>query len=317
MEGFCEIGVAKSDILGRRLNVKKRLVVMLLVLAFALLTLISACADSSLKIKIGSKNFTESLILGEMYALALEDSGFEIERNLNLDGTFVAHEALKNGDIDLYPEYTATSLFNIMVLEPQIDSQETFEIVSAYYEKEFDLIWLAPSQVNRSPAIVMSRKVSDEYGIFTLTDLQKHADKINFGSVPEFEERKDGLAGMIEVYGEFNFKSIKLLDGGAIYDAVLSDEVQAAVGFGTDSELNNPELTLLEDDQFLWPPYLVAPVIRHETLDKNKKIRGILDKISAKLDIETMRALNAEVDLNQRGYADVAEEFLTEEGLIQ
>ena len=317
MEGFCEIGVAKSDILGRRLNVKKRLVVMLLVLAFALLTLISACADSSLKIKIGSKNFTESLILGEMYALALEDSGFEVERNLNLAGTFAAHEALKNGDIDLYPEYTATSLFNIMGVEPQIDSQEIFEIVSAYYEEEFDLIWLAPSQVNRSPAIVMSRKVLDEYGISTLTDLQKHADKIDFASVPEFEERKDGLAGMIEVYGEFNFKSIKLLDYGEIYRAVLSDEVQGTVGFGTDGELTNPEWVLLEDDQFLWPPYLVAPVIRHEALDQDLKIGEILDKISTQLDTETMRALNAEVDLNQRDYADVAEEFLKEKGLIQ
>lgn len=299
-----------------RLNVKKRLVVLWMFL-IGLLTLMGACGDSSAKIKIGSKNFTESLILGEMYALALEDSGFEVERKLNLDGTFVAHEALKNGDIDLYPEYTATSLFNIMGVEPQIDSQETFEIVSAYYEEEFDLIWLAPSQVNSSPAIVMSRKVSDEYGISTLTDLQNHADKIDFASVPEFEERKDGLAGMSEVYGEFNFKSIKLLDYGAIYHAVLNDEVQGAVAFGTDSELNNPELTLLEDDQFLWPPYLVAPVIRHETLDNNGEIREILDKISAKLDTETMQALNAEVDLNQRDYADVAEKFLTEKGLIQ
>src|SRR5690625_4896271 len=115
MEGYCEIGVAKSDIPGRRLNVKKRLVVVLLVLAIALLTLISACADSSLKIKIGSKNFTESLILGEMYALALEDSDFEVERKLNLGGTLVAHEALKSGEIDVYPEYTGTGLLNIKI----------------------------------------------------------------------------------------------------------------------------------------------------------------------------------------------------------
>ena len=298
------------------LNVKKRLV-LILMLSVALLTLIGGCDESTAKVKIGAKNFTESLILGEMYALALENSGFEVERKLNLAGTFAAHEALKNGDIDLYPEYTATSLFNIMGVEPQIDSQETFEIVSAYYEEEFDLIWLAPSQVNSTPGIVMSRKVSDEYGISTLTDLQKHADKIDFASVPEFEERKDGLAGMSEVYGKFNFKSIKLLDYGEIYRAVLSDEVQGTVGFGTDGELTNPEWVLLEDDQFLWPPYLVVPVIHHEALDQDLKIGEILDKITAQLDTETMRALNAEVDLNQRDYVDVAEEFLKEKGLIQ
>src|SRR5690625_4887893 len=255
---------------------RKRLV-LILTLSIAVLTMLSACGDSSAKIKVGSKNFTESLILGEMYALALEDSGFEVERKLNLDGTFAAHEALKNGDIDLDPEYTATSLFNMMGVEPQIDSQETFEIVSEYYEEEFGLIWLAPSQVNSSPAIVMSRKASDEYGIFTLTDLQKHADRIDFASVPEFEERKDGLAGMNQVYGKFNFKSIKLIDDSEKYDAVLNDEVQGTVAFGTDGEPTNPELILLEDDQFLWPPYLVAPVVRQETLDQDVRIREILD----------------------------------------
>lgn len=295
---------------------RKRLV-LVLTLSIAVLTMLSACGDSSAKIKVGSKNFTESLILGEMYALALENSGFEVERKLNLGGTLVAHEALKSGDIDVYPEYTGTGLFNIMGVEPQTDPQEVYEIVSEYYKDEFDLVWLAPSQANNTQAIAISRKASEEYGITTLTDLQKHADKIDFASVPEFEERDDGLAGMNEVYGEFNFKSIKLFDYGVKYRAVLNDEVQGTVAFGTDGELTNPELVLLEDDQFLWPPYLVAPVIRQETLDQDEKISEILDEISAKLDDETMRELNAEVDLNQREYADVAEEFLKEKNLIE
>ena len=295
---------------------RKRLV-MVGALSIVFLTMLNACGDSSAKIKIGSKNFTESLILGEMYALALEGNGFEVERKLNLGGTLVAHEALKSGDIDVYPEYTGTGLLNIMGVEPQTDPQEVFEIVSEYYKDEFDLVWLAPSQANNTQAIAISRKASEEYDITTLTDLQKHADKIDFAAVPEFEERADGLAGMNEVYGEFNFKSIKLFDYGVKYRAVLNDEVQGTVAFGTDGELTNQELVLLEDDQFLWPPYLVAPVIRQETLDQDEKIREILDEISAELDNETMRELNAEVDINQQEYADVAEEFLNVEGLIE
>lgn len=290
---------------------------MILTLSIVFLIMLSACSNKSTKIQVGSKNFTESLILGEMYALALEENDFEVERKLNLDGTFAAHEGLKTGDIDVYPEYTGTGLFNIVGVEPQIDPQEVYEIISEYYKEEFNLVWLAPSQINNTQAIAISRKASEEYDITTLSDLQREAEHIDFAAVPEFEERVDGLTGMNEVYGEFNFKSIKSLDYGVKYHAVLNDEVQATVAFGTDGELTNPELILLEDDQFLWPPYLATPVIRQEILDQNDKIREVLDEISAKLDDQTMRELNTEVDINQREYTDVAKEFLKEEGLIE
>ena len=224
---------------------------------------------------------------------------------------------MKTGDIDVYPEYTGTGLFNIVGVEPQIDPQEVYEIISEYYKEEFNLVWLAPSQINNTQAIAISRKASEEYDITTLSDLQREAEHIDFAAVPEFEERVDGLTGMNEVYGEFNFKSIKSLDYGIKYHAVLNDEVQATVAFRTDGELTNPELILLEDDQFLWPPYLATPVIRQEILDQNDKIREVLDEISAKLDDQTMRELNTEVDINQREYTDVAKEFLKEEGLIE
>src|SRR5690625_2237451 len=117
---------------------KKRLVTLAAV-SFILVLLLSACGGGSSKIKVGSKDFTESLILGEMYALVLEEAGFDVERKLNLGGTLVAHEAMKNGDIDLYPEYTGTGLINIMEEEPMSDPQEVYDIVSDYYKEEFDL----------------------------------------------------------------------------------------------------------------------------------------------------------------------------------
>lgn len=287
------------------------------VLLIVFLMLVSGCDNRDTTIKVGSKNFTESLILGEMYALALENEGLNVDRQLNLDGTLAAHEAMENGDIDLYPEYMANALYNILGEEPQIESQETYEIVSEYYEEEFDLIWLAPTQVNRTLGIVISPEIAKKYSISTLTDLQKNADKINFASFPEFDERKDGLTEMNNVYGDFDFISIKLMDYRDRYDAILNDEVQATVAFGTDGELINSELVLLEDDQFLWPPNLLAPVIRQDTLDKDASIGEILDELSANLDTETMRSLNAEVDINQREYADVAKSFLKEKGLIK
>jgi len=252
-----------------------------------------------------------------MYALALEDAGFKVERKLNLNGTLVAHEALKKGDIDVYPEYTGTGLLNIMEEEPISDPQQVYDMVSDFYKEKFNLVWLTPSNANNTQAIAVSKKASDEYGITTLSDLQKHAENIDFAAVPEFEEREDGLLGMNKVYGDFNFKSMKLYDYGVKYRAVLNDEVQGTVAFGTDGDLTNPDLVLLEDDKHLWPPYFVAPVIRQETLDKDEKIRQKLDEISAKLDNETMQKLNAEVDLNQREYEEVAKEFLKNEGIIK
>ncbi|MEH7390552.1 glycine betaine ABC transporter substrate-binding protein [Bacillus sp. JJ1503] len=293
---------------------KKSWIVLAMVLVFSLA--LSACSGSS-NIKVGSKNFTESLILGEMYALALEDAGFKVDRKLNLGGTLVAHEALKKGDIDVYPEYTGTGLLNIMEEEPLSDPQQVYDMVADFYKKEFDLVWLTPSNANNTQAIAVSKKASDEYGIKTLSDLQANAEHIDFAAVPEFEEREDGLLGMNRVYGDFNFKSLKLYDYGVKYRAVLEDEVQGTVAFGTDGDLTNPDLVLLEDDKHLWPPYFVAPVIRQDTLDKDEKIRKILDDISAKLDDSTMQKLNAEVDINQREYADVAKEFLQNEGLIK
>ena len=149
---------------------KNSFFILAIVLAFSIF--LTACGGGSSKIKVGSKNFTESLILGEMYALALEDGGFKVERKLNLGGTLVAHEALKKGDIDVYPEYTGTGLLNIMEEEPLSDPQQVYDMVSDFYKEEFDLVWLTPSNANNTQAIAISRKASEEYGITTLSDLQ-------------------------------------------------------------------------------------------------------------------------------------------------
>ncbi|MFF2092735.1 glycine betaine ABC transporter substrate-binding protein [Paenibacillus sp. NPDC058174] len=296
---------------------KTSLLVLLLIIALA--TVAAGCGDGSSKKKVvvGSKNFTESLLLGEMFSLALEDAGIKVERKLNLGGTLIAHEALKKGDIDVYPEYTGTGLLNILNEKPLPDPKEVYDRVSDYYKKEFNLIWLDPSQANNTQAIAISRAASEKYGITTLSELQAKAGEINFAAVPEFEEREDGLLGMNRVYGDFKFKSLKLFDYGVKYRVVLNDEAQATIAFGTDGELLNPDLVVLKDDKQLWPPYNVAPVIRQKTLDQDENIATILNKITAKLDDKTLQKLNAEVDINKKEYTDVAKQFLKDSGLIK
>jgi osmoprotectant transport system substrate-binding protein len=268
-------------------------------------------------VRIGSKNFTESLILGEMYALALENAGYEVERKLNLGGTLVAHEALKSGDIDMYPEYTGTGLINILKLPAKSDPKEVYDIVSKNYKEKFNLIWLEPTQANDSQGLVTTKKVAEKYNLYTISQLAKLAPKLRMAAVPEFEEREDGLKGLKKFYGGFDFKSINLYDYGVKYRVLLNDEADVTVGFTTDGDLTNPDLVLLQDDKKFWPPYFVAPVVRADILQKAPGMEKVLNEVSSKIDSKKMQQLNAEVDIKKREYAEVAKEFLQKEGILK
>lgn len=291
-----------------------------LILASALV--VSACGSKNAssdkpEITVGSKNFTESLILGEMYSLALENAGYKVKRKLNLGGTLVAHEALKNGEIDMYPEYTGTGLINVLQLPPKSDAKEVYDEVSKGYKEKFKLIWLEPTNANDSQGLVTTRKVAEKYNLYKISDLPKLAPELRLAAVPEFEEREDGLKGLNDFYGKMDFKSIKLYDYGVKYRVILNGEADVTVGFTTDGDLTNKDLVLLEDDKKFWPPYYVAPVIREEVLNKDPKIAEVLNAVSAKLDNETVQNLNAEVDIHKKEYEEVAKAFLEKEGLLK
>jgi osmoprotectant transport system substrate-binding protein len=287
--------------------------------AFMLLTACSTQSADSGKptVRIGSKNFTESLILGEMYALALENAGYQVERKLNLGGTLVAHEALKSGDIDMYPEYTGTGLIDILKLPAKSDPKEVYDIVSKNYKEKFNLIWLEPTQANDSQGLVATKKVAEKYNLYTVSELAKLAPQLRMAAVPEFEEREDGLKGLKKFFGGFNFKSIKLYDYGVKYRVLLNDEADVTVGFTTDGELTNPNLVLLKDDKRFWPPYFVAPVVRADILQKDPGIEKVLNEVSSKINSKNMQQLNAEVDIKKREYTEVAKEFLQKEGILK
>jgi osmoprotectant transport system substrate-binding protein len=297
-----------------------RLLVLPLLALFTTVVLI-ACAgvttnSGSGPIKVGSKDFTEASIVGEMYALALEKAGLQVERKLNLGGTPVAQAALQNGEIDLYPEYTGTGLLTILK-EPVIsDPKQTYDKVAAAYKEKFGLIWLNPAPMNNTQALAMTQEKSQKLGIKTISDLAAKAGSLVMAGAPEFEVREDGLPGIKQKYGNFNLKEFKAVDSGLRYKALMDGQADVVVAYGTDGEIAADKLVILEDDKKLFPPYQVAPVVRQKTLDANPKIADALNAIAPKLTTETMQKLNYEVSGKKREPADVAKEFLKQSGLL-
>ncbi len=293
-------------------------------LLLALLTMLSAIAcntgstgDGSTAIKVGSKDFTEQFILGEMYALVLEDNGFQVERKLNLGGTPVAQASLQSGQIDLYPEYTGTALMTVLKQPANSNQKQVFDTVSKTYKEKFNLVWLEPAPMNNTQALAMTQEASQKYGIKTISQMVAKASQLTLIGAPEFEAREDGLPGLRKTYGDFKLKKFIPADLGLRYKTLTTGQADVAVAAGTDGEISAFNLVVLEDDKKLFPPYQVAPVVRQETLDKNSGIRDALNALAPKLTNETMQRLNYEVSGKQREPAEVAKEFLTKEALLK
>ena len=286
-----------------------------------LLPVLAACGGGSGStddpVVIGSKNFTEQLILGEMYAQLLEANDIPVERSLNLGSTQIAHESLTSGEIDLYPEYTGTGLLAILNMETMSDPDEVYRVVSQEYKDRWNLVWLDQSPMNNTQALAVKRQLSEEQNLTTISEMASMADQLVLAAVPDFEEREDGLVGLHRVYGDFTFKEIKVFEPGIKYQAFLDGEADVVLAFGTDGQIGGYDLVVLQDDKGLWPPYHVAPVVRQETLDAHPEIEGLLNDLSPLLTDEVMRDLNWQVDgPDSKEPADVARTFLEEHGLI-
>lgn len=295
---------------------KLQAAVLLLFLAHLLLAACASAGTQAKRVTVASKDFTEQFILGEMYAQLLEENGFQVERKINLGGTPVAHEALLSEQIDLYPEYTGTGLLTVLKLPVNSDRQQVFDTVSEQYKTQFNLVWLEPAPMNNTQALAMTQEGSQSFGVVTISDMAAKASELVMAGPPEFQEREDGLPGIQQVYGDFQLQEYKAVDPGLRYQALTSGQADVVVAFGTDGEISAFNLVTLEDDKNLFPPYQVAPVVRQEVLDEHPEIRDILNGLAPRLTDEVMRSLNYEVSGNGREPADVAKEFLTQEGLI-
>lgn len=267
-------------------------------------------------VRVGSKNFTEQLILGELMAQLVEArTDLEVVRQLNLGGTMIAHGALVTGDIDLYAEYTGTALSAVLDEPVVADPEEAYARVAAAYGGRFDLVWLAPFGFNNTYAITMRAADAAGQGIESISGLAPIAGELRAGWTAEFSERPDGYPGLAERYG-FEFGSVRDLDAALMYEALAADEVDVISAFATDGRIAAYNLRPLQDDRNFFPPYYAAPVVRSETLESHPELVEVLGTLAGRLPDETMQRLNLEVDQEGRSPADVAREFLVAEGLV-
>jgi osmoprotectant transport system substrate-binding protein len=278
-----------------------------------------SAASAQTTLTVGSKNFTEQFIVAELYAASLEAAGFKVVRKINLGATLVAHEALRTGAIDLYPEYTGTGLSAVMKAQgpTEADPDKAYQAVKAFYEKEFKLTWLKPSGVNNGYALVVRPETAQAMNLKTLSDLAKVASKLKLGAGPEFGDRRDGLKGLKEVYGiefgEFRqFAALRLR-----YEALMQKQIDIANGFATDWQIAAEKFAALKDDKSLFPPYYLAPVVRMDTVAGNPKAVEALGRVNALIDNVTMQELNRQVEVDKKEPRQVAAQFLKAKGVIR
>lgn len=280
-----------------------------IVLAGIFLAGCGKAGDSGNTIKVGSKDFTENLVISEVYALALEDAGLQVERIPNIASS-VIHTSIVNGEIDIYPEYTGTGLLSILKMPMETDPTAVYEIVKKEYNDKFKLTWLDYSPANDSQGLVIKTSKADELGIETISDLQKNASQLRFASQGEFDKREDGIAGLEKLYGKFDWKSHTVYDNSLKYQVLKNDEADVTPAYTTEGQLvNKDEFKVLVDDKQFWPPYNLAPVVKNEVLEKHPEVEDILNSLSKEFTTDTIVALNAQVDVEGKEYETVAKEF--------
>ncbi|MDK8871284.1 glycine betaine ABC transporter substrate-binding protein [Paracoccus sp. SSJ] len=282
-------------------------------LAFAAFATSAQAAD----IVVGGKNFTEQQILSAITQQVLEANGHRVDNRAGM-GSAAVRQAMENGQIDVYWEYTGTSLITYNNIEEKLDPQQTYDTV-----KELDaqkgIVWLNPSEANNTYALAMRAADASEKGIASISDLAgaiNGGQSLTFGSNAEFYARPDGLKPLETAYGfEFGRANVKRMDTGLVYQALRDGQVDVGLVFATDGRIPAFDFTVLEDDQGYFPSYALAPVIRTQVLEANPDIGDLLNEVSAKLDDQVMAALNASVDVDKVSVENAAAKFLQDNGL--
>jgi osmoprotectant transport system substrate-binding protein len=275
-------------------------------------------ANADVALTIGSKNFTEQKVLGEIYAQGLEAAGFKISKDLNLGDENTALAALKSGEISAYPEYTGTALlsfFGRKADELPKDPQAAFEEAKAGFAEE-GLVALPPTPFTSSNEVAVTQETADELSLKAISDLEgKSQDLVLYGS-PECRQRLDCLLGLQEVYG-LRFKRFVPVAIEQRHEVLTSGRADISIVFTTDPQIQREQMVLLEDDKGMFPPYNSTLVLKQETADEaGEDLTRTVELIQEELTDENMQELNARVDLDKSDPAQVAEEYLTETGLI-
>src|SRR5215470_9027641 len=282
----------------------------------AVLGLLIGCSPGHRGIVVGSKNFTEQTVLGEILAQHIEKKiGVTVERRFYLAGSYICHQGLLADRIDLYPEYTGTALTAILKEKPSGSSQEVYERVKEEYSRRFNIEAAEPLGFNNSFALVIRGDDARRLNLRTISDLARQAPHWRMGVGYEFLERPDGFAGLAQTYGLHFAESPRVMDLGLLYRALGEKQVDVVVGSATDGLIQARGLVVLEDDEHYFPPYDAVPLVRQQTLARYPALRDALAELGGKISEEDMRRLNYAVDGEHRDVKALVAEFLRTKGL--
>jgi glycine betaine/choline ABC-type transport system substrate-binding protein len=282
-----------------------------LVLYAPLILLLSAGCHRRDRIVVGSKNFTESDLLSEIVAQQIERrTSVPVERRFHLGGTFVCHQAITAGQIDLYVEYTGTAYTAVLKLPPGPDPDSVYRAVAAEYHRRFALVWGKPLGFDNTFAITVRRADAVRYGLKRISDLARVGPRWHAGFGYEFLERADGFRGLASVYGLRFAAPPTAMDLGLTYRALAQRKVDVIAGNSTDGQIAALDLVVLEDDRHYFPPYQAATVTRAPTLEAHPDVARALAELDGKISDAEMRRLNALADVEHQDIAAIARDWL-------
>jgi osmoprotectant transport system substrate-binding protein len=285
----------------------RRLFPLILVVTLACLT---SCRAPKPQIVIGSKFFTEQVVLAELLAQHIEaHTGIHVERKTNLGGTLLVHKAMQAGQVDLYVEYTGTALNAVLNESPTGDSSAVYQRVKQLYGERFNFEVTEPLGFENTFAMVIRGEDAQQLHLRRMSELVPVTPKWRIGVGFEFLERSDGFRGWSERYGLHFAQQPSVMDLGLIYRALQDHKVDIVAGNSTDGVIDSLHLVILEDDRHYFPPYDAVPIVRRATLDKFPQLRGVLAELGGKITGSDMRHLNYLVDGEQRDVAAVVREY--------
>jgi len=277
----------------------------------ALALLLSGCAPDSSALAVGSKNFTEQLVLGELLAQYLgRFTALPIDKRFYLAGSYICHQALLAGRIDMYVEYTGTALVAILKEKPISDHAEVFNTVKDLYARRFGLEVFPSLGFDNTFAMVMRGSDARRLRLKTLSDAAAVSSRLRLGVGYEFLERPDGYKGLAAKYNLKFAEAPRVMDLGLLYRALQNNQVDIVAGSNTDGLIAALDLVVLEDDQHYFPPYDAVPIVRRATIDRHPEIAAALKRLSGHITAEDMRRMNYAVDGEKKDAAAVVKDFL-------
>jgi len=277
----------------------------------ALVLLLSGCVPKSSALAVGSKNFTEQLVLGELLAQYLgRFTPLPIDKRFYLAGSYICHQALLAGRIDMYVEYTGTALVAILKEKPVSDHAAVFNTVKELYARRFGLEVFPSLGFDNTFAMVMRGSDARRLRLKTLSDAAAVSSRLRLGVGYEFLERPDGYKGLASKYGFKFAEAPRVMDLGLLYRALQNNQVDIVAGSNTDGLIAALDLVVLEDDQHYFPPYDAVPIVRRATIDRHPEIAAALKRLSGHITAEDMRRMNYAVDGEKKDAAAVVKDFL-------